>query len=120
MFSPASLKLALVGLLVASLPATINAQASPVVAEIGNAASTFLLSDVTLTSSRWQQNEQRTLNYLKYVDTNRMLYVFRATHKLSTNGAAQNGGWDAPNFPFRSHMQGHLLTYVQLPVFFCS
>jgi len=109
MFSPASLKLALISLLITSLPATINGQASPVVAEIGNSASTFSLSDVTLTSSRWQQNEQRTLNYLKFVDTNRMLYVFRATHKLSTNGATKNGGWDAPDFPFRSHMQGHIL-----------
>jgi uncharacterized protein len=36
--------------------------------------------------------------------------VFRANHKLSTNGATANGGWDAPSFPFRSHMQGHFLT----------
>jgi len=52
------------------------------------------LSDVTLRSSRWQQTEQRTLNYLKFVDINRMLYVFRSNHKISTNGAASNGGWD--------------------------
>ena len=39
-----------------------------------------------------------------------MLYNFRANHRLSTNGAATNGGWDAPNFPFRTHMQGHFLT----------
>lgn len=55
-------------------------------------------------------NQQRTLNYLKSVDVERLLYVFRATHKLSTNGAAGNGGWDAPDFPFRSHFQGHALT----------
>lgn len=39
-----------------------------------------------------------------------MLYNFRSTHKLSTQGAQRNGGWDAPDFPFRSHMQGHLLS----------
>ena len=39
-----------------------------------------------------------------------MLYNFRANHRLSTNGAAANGGWDAPNFPFRTHMQGHFLS----------
>ena len=39
-----------------------------------------------------------------------MLYNFRANHRLSTNGAATNGGWDAPNFPFRTHMQGHFLS----------
>jgi DUF1680 family protein len=55
-------------------------------------------------------NQNRTLNYLKSVDINRLLYNFRATHKLSTAGAQANGGWDAPNFPFRSHAQGHFLT----------
>jgi hypothetical protein len=110
MFSLASVKFAIVGIVITSIPAFVHGQAVPVVTEIGNAASTFTLADVTLTSSRWQQNEQRTLNYLKFVDTNRLLYVFRATHKLSTNGAAANGGWDAPTFPFRSHMQGHILT----------
>ncbi|EPE34755.1 Six-hairpin glycosidase [Glarea lozoyensis ATCC 20868] len=108
MFSVSNLVAAVVGLLVASVP--INAQVSPVVTEQGNVANTFSLSDVALTSSRWQENEGRTRTYLKFVDVNRMLYVFRANHKLSTNGAAQNGGWDAPNFPFRSHMQGHLLS----------
>lgn len=87
-----------------------RAEVSPVVPETGVLAHQFSLSDVVLTSSRWQENEKRTLNYLTYVDVNRMLYVFRSNHKLSTNGAASNGGWDAPDFPFRSHMQGHILT----------
>ena len=57
-----------------------------------------------------QDNQNRTLNYIKSVNVERLLYNFRATHKLSTNGAQANGGWDAPNFPFRSHAQGHYLT----------
>lgn len=52
----------------------------------------------------------RTLNYLKSVDLERLLYNFRNTHKLSTKGAQANGGWDAPDFPFRTHMQGHFLS----------
>lgn len=44
------------------------------------------------------------------MDVDRLLYTFRANHKLSTAGAAANGGWDAPDFPFRSHVQGHFLT----------
>ncbi|GAA2564558.1 glycoside hydrolase family 127 protein [Winogradskya consettensis] len=78
--------------------------------DIGVSAYPFDLDQVRLTAGRFQDNENRTLNYLRFVDVNRLLYVFRANHKLSTNGATANGGWDAPNFPFRSHMQGHFLT----------
>ncbi|KAI1859452.1 hypothetical protein JX265_010455 [Neoarthrinium moseri] len=97
-----------VGLLVAT---AVNGQAvKPVVAESGVSAWMFDISQTVLTDGRWKQNEARTLSYLKYVDVDRLLYVFRANHGLSTNGASQNGGWDAPSFPFRSHVQGHFLT----------
>ncbi len=79
-------------------------------ADIGVAAYEFDLGQVRLTSGRWLDNQNRTLAYLRFVDVDRLLYVFRANHGRSTNGAASNGGWDAPNFPFRSHMQGHFLT----------
>jgi DUF1680 family protein len=55
-------------------------------------------------------NQNRTVNYLKWVDVERLLYNFRANHRLSTRGATANGGWDAPDFPFRTHAQGHFLT----------
>ncbi|TDE56279.1 hypothetical protein E1295_10960 [Nonomuraea mesophila] len=79
-------------------------------ADIGVSAHAFDLGQVRLTSGRLLDNQNRTLNYLRFVDVDRLLYVFRANHRLSTNGAAANGGWDAPSFPFRSHMQGHFLT----------
>ncbi|MGC4784679.1 glycoside hydrolase family 127 protein [Micromonospora zamorensis] len=82
----------------------------PVRPDIGVSAYPFDLGQVRLTSGRWMDNQTRTLNYLRFVDVDRMLYNFRANHRLSTNGAATNGGWDAPNFPFRTHMQGHFLT----------
>ncbi|WP_371778007.1 beta-L-arabinofuranosidase domain-containing protein [Streptosporangium subroseum] len=82
----------------------------PVRADIGAAAFSFDLDQVRLTSGRWLDNQNRTLSYLRFVDVDRLLYVFRANHRLSTQGAAANGGWDAPSFPFRSHMQGHFLT----------
>ncbi|GIF39662.1 beta-L-arabinofuranosidase domain-containing protein [Actinoplanes xinjiangensis] len=82
----------------------------PVRSDIGVSAYPFELGQVRLTAGRFMDNQSRTLNYLRFVDVNRLLYVFRANHRLSTNGAAANGGWDAPNFPFRSHMQGHFLT----------
>jgi DUF1680 family protein len=73
-------------------------------------ASPFPLGAVRLTTSRWLDNQNRTLAYLRFVDVDRLLYNFRANHKLSTKGAASNGGWDAPSFPFRTHVQGHFLT----------
>ncbi|KAK0644379.1 hypothetical protein B0T16DRAFT_196255 [Cercophora newfieldiana] len=70
----------------------------------------FPLNRVRLTNSRWTDNQARTVTYLKFIDVERLLYNFRANHGVSTKGAAALGGWDAPNFPFRTHMQGHFLT----------
>ncbi|WBB78671.1 glycoside hydrolase family 127 protein [Micromonospora sp. WMMD882] len=78
--------------------------------DTGVSAAQFQFGQVRLTTSRWMDNQNRTLNYLRAVNVDRLLYNFRANHRLSTNGAASNGGWDAPNFPFRTHMQGHFLT----------
>ncbi|PSL52017.1 hypothetical protein B0I31_11693 [Saccharothrix carnea] len=86
------------------------ASVPPVRGDIGVAAHPFDLSQVRLTSGRWLDNQNRTLTYLRFVDVNRLLYNFRANHRLSTNGAAALGGWEAPNFPFRTHSQGHFLS----------
>ncbi|WP_228122263.1 beta-L-arabinofuranosidase domain-containing protein [Saccharothrix syringae] len=82
----------------------------PARADVGVSAYAFDLSEVRLTSGRWLDNQNRTLSYLRFVDVDRLLYNFRANHRLSTNGAAALGGWEAPNFPFRTHSQGHFLT----------
>lgn len=68
------------------------------------------LGQVRLTASRRLDNQDRTRNYLRFVDVDRLPYDFRANHHLSTNSATANGGWDAPTFPFRTHAQGHCLT----------
>jgi uncharacterized protein len=86
------------------------AELPPARADIGVSAFPFPLGQVRLAAGRFMDNQTRTLNYLRFVDVDRLLYNFRANHRLSTNGAASNGGWDAPNFPFRTHMQGHFLT----------
>lgn len=82
----------------------------PVRGDIGVSAFPFDLSEVRLTAGRWLDNQTRALSYLRFIDTDRLLYNFRANHRLSTNGAAALGGWEAPNFPFRTHSQGHFLT----------
>ena len=82
----------------------------PARGDIGVSAFAFDLSEVRLTAGRWMDNQNRTLSYLRFVDSERLLYNFRLNHRLSTNGAAALGGWEAPNFPFRTHSQGHFLT----------
>ncbi|WBB52921.1 beta-L-arabinofuranosidase domain-containing protein [Verrucosispora sp. WMMD573] len=95
-------------------PALANGTASaalpPARPDLGVAAYAFEPGQVRLTASRWLDNQNRTVNYLRFVDVNRLLYNFRANHRLSTAGAAALGGWEAPNFPFRTHSQGHFLS----------
>ncbi|KDN61662.1 putative secreted protein [Colletotrichum sublineola] len=87
-----------------------NAQAVPPVGQQqGVSAWAFDMSQVTLSTGRFFDNQARTLTYLKWIDVDRLLYVFRKNHGLSTNNAQPNAGWDAPDFPFRSHVQGHFL-----------
>ncbi|KAF1918161.1 hypothetical protein BDU57DRAFT_472492 [Ampelomyces quisqualis] len=104
------LKSLIAGYLMAASPGAAQTLPTIAVPESGTSAYEFALSQVSLSNSRWMDNQNRTLNYLKSVSVDRLLYNFRATHKLSTNGAQPNGGWDAPDFPFRSHAQGHYLT----------
>ncbi|GAB3469192.1 beta-L-arabinofuranosidase domain-containing protein [Actinophytocola sediminis] len=86
------------------------AEIPPVREDIGVSAYPFPLEQVRLTASRWLDNQNRTLTYLRFIDADRLLYSFRANHRLSTGGAAACGGWEAPNFEFRGHSQGHFLT----------
>jgi len=86
------------------------ASVPPARTDIGVSAYPFDLGQVRLTAGRFLDNQTRTLAYLRFVDVDRLLYNFRANHRLPTNGAAPTGGWDAPSFPFRTHMQGHFLT----------
>ncbi|EFQ29665.1 uncharacterized protein GLRG_04809 [Colletotrichum graminicola M1.001] len=106
--------------LTVGLSSTGNAQAVPPVGQDqGVSAWGFDMSQVTLSTGRFFDNQARTLVYLKWIDVDRLLYVFRKNHGLYTNNAQPNAGWDAPDFPFRSHVQGHFLNawafcYAQL------
>ncbi|XVV00721.1 beta-L-arabinofuranosidase domain-containing protein [Actinosynnema sp. CA-248983] len=82
----------------------------PARGDIGVSTFPFDLGQVRLTTGRWLDNQNRTLSYLRFIDVNRLLYNFRANHRLSTGGAAPLGGWEAPDFPFRTHSQGHFLS----------
>lgn len=92
------------------LSSFVNGQPDLNVRGVEAQAFAFGLGGVELTQERFLENQGRTLKYLKDIDVDRLLYVFRKTHGLSTQQAVPNGGWDAPNFPFRSHVQGHFLS----------
>jgi DUF1680 family protein len=94
----------------AVVPRLADAEIPPVRGDLGVSAYPFELGQVRLTAGRFMDNQNRTLSYLRFVNVDRLLYNFRANHRLSTNGAAALGGWEAPDFPFRTHSQGHFLT----------
>jgi DUF1680 family protein len=93
-----------------SLSPFVNGQSDLNIKDVGAQAFAFGLGGVELTQERFLENQGRTMKYLKEIDVDRLLYVFRMNHGLSTQKAAPNGGWDAPGFPFRSHVQGHFLS----------
>ncbi|MEU9001559.1 beta-L-arabinofuranosidase domain-containing protein, partial [Streptomyces sp. NPDC048551] len=99
---------------VLALAPTIGLGLAPAAAEAAEAAGSqvqpFELSQVRLTAGRLRDNQDRTLAYLRFVDVDRLLYNFRANHRLSTKATTATGGWDAPSFPFRTHVQGHFLS----------
>lgn len=73
------------------------------------AVKPFDLSEVTLLTSPFTANRDRTVNYLKSCNDDSMLYVFRVTAGLDTKGASPLGGWDAPDSKLRGHTTGHYL-----------
>ncbi|WP_086664968.1 beta-L-arabinofuranosidase domain-containing protein [Lentzea kentuckyensis] len=106
----AALATAVPALVPSLTPVAGAALVPPVRDDIGASAFSFDLGQVRLTASRWLDNQDRTLEYLRFIDVDRLLYNFRANHRLSTNGAVACGGWEAPNFDFRTHSNGHFLS----------
>jgi DUF1680 family protein len=68
----------------------------------------FELNQVMLLPGPFKSAMDRKCSYLLFLDNNRLLYSFRANHKLSTLGATQYGGWES--MAIRGHTAGHVLT----------
>jgi len=62
-----------------------------------------------LLPSRYLDNMNRTVAYLRFVDLDRMLHMFRITAGLPST-AEPLGGWEAPTVQLRGHSTGHLLS----------
>lgn len=74
--------------------------------------TTFDLNDVSLDGEDtiYAQNKDRTMEYLKIMDADRMLYAFRATFGQDTKGVEPLTGWDEPTGLLRGHSTGHYLS----------
>lgn len=71
------------------------------------------LSQTVLKKSAFSENRSRTLEYLKLLDCDRMLYNFRKTFGIS-NKCEPLGGWEEPTGLLRGHSTGHFLSALSL------
>lgn len=78
-------------------------------ADIGVSAYAFPLSAVTLLAGPFLSNQNRTLEYLRFLDADRLLHTFRLNYGLSSSATAC-GGWESPTTELRGHSLGHFLT----------
>lgn len=68
------------------------------------------LHDVRLNpGSMYWQGQQTNLEYLLYLDANRLTWSFRQQAGLPTIGE-HYGGWEAPDGQLRGHFVGHYLS----------
>ncbi|GAQ86714.1 hypothetical protein KFL_003070020 [Klebsormidium nitens] len=70
----------------------------------------FSLHDVRLLKgSQYERAQQTNLEYLLYLDVDRLVWSFRATAGLATPSAPY-GGWEDPKGELRGHFVGHYLS----------
>jgi uncharacterized protein len=77
------------------------------------ATAAYPLAAVRLLASPFQGNQARNLDYLLFLDPDRMLHTFRLNYGRPSV-ALPCGGWEAPNMQVRGHTTGHLLSGLAL------
>ncbi|GGN88286.1 hypothetical protein GCM10010112_71640 [Actinoplanes lobatus] len=78
-------------------------------ADIGVSAYGFPLTAVRLGAGPFADNTARTHTYLRFLNADRLLHMFRLTAGL-TSTATACGGWESPSTELRGHSTGHVLT----------
>jgi DUF1680 family protein len=73
----------------------------------------YPLAAVSLLDSPLRGSQLRNLNYLLFLDPDRMLHTFRLNYGVPSS-ATPCGGWESPNFKVRGHTTGHLLSGLAL------
>ncbi|MGH3165576.1 MAG: beta-L-arabinofuranosidase domain-containing protein, partial [Trebonia sp.] len=73
----------------------------------------YPLSAVRLLDSPFRASQGRNLNYLLFLDPDRMLHTFRLNYG-QPSAARPCGGWEKPHTEVRGHTTGHLLSGLAL------
>jgi DUF1680 family protein len=79
---------------------------------VGRTAA-YPLSAVRLLDSPFRDNQWRNLDYLLFLDPDRMLHTFRLNYGRPSS-ARPCGGWENPGIMVRGHTTGHLLSSLAL------
>ncbi|BCY08243.1 beta-L-arabinofuranosidase domain-containing protein [Actinoplanes sp. L3-i22] len=77
--------------------------------DTGVSAYPFPLTAVRLGAGPFADNAGRTQEYLRFLDADRLLHMFRVTAGLSSS-ATPCGGWESPATELRGHSIGHVLS----------
>ncbi|KUL29159.1 glycoside hydrolase family 127 protein [Actinoplanes awajinensis] len=77
--------------------------------DAGVTAYAFPLTAVRLGAGRFAENTARTHAYLRFLDADRLLHMFRVTAGRPSS-ATPCGGWESPSTELRGHSIGHVLT----------
>ncbi|MBB5874031.1 DUF1680 family protein [Allocatelliglobosispora scoriae] len=77
--------------------------------DIGVSAYPFPLGAVALLPGPFADNTARTHAYLKFLDADRLLHMFRVTVGIASSATAC-GGWESPSTELRGHSMGHVLS----------
>ena len=73
----------------------------------------FSLSQVRLLDGVFKDMMELNAQYLKSLDSDRLLHMFRVTAGLPSH-ARPLGGWEAPHMEIRGHTMGHYLSACAL------
>src|SRR6516162_1616166 len=77
------------------------------------ARAAYPLAAVRLLEGPFRSNQLRNLDYLLFLDPDRMLHTFRLNYGRPS-AARPCGGWEAPDVEVRGHTTGHLLSGLAL------
>ncbi|MEU4422864.1 beta-L-arabinofuranosidase domain-containing protein [Actinoplanes sp. NPDC024001] len=94
------------GLLLADENPAGAAEARP---DNGVSAYAFPLTAVRLGAGPFADNAARTHAYLRFLNADRLLHMFRVTAGLPSS-ATPCGGWESPTTELRGHSIGHVLS----------
>jgi len=97
----------------AACPAKKGAGFEKVPPKVPIAVHPFALTDVRLLDGPFKEAMDRNSQYLRDLDSDRLLHNFRLTAGLPST-AQPLGGWEEPKVELRGHFVGHFLTACAL------